>query len=72
MFLLLNLFLSISSIATTLASYNTPTLVQVNHLAGVVTEVTPPKWDMTLNEMAIAYNVGAPESTTYMIAGMSL
>ena len=61
-----------SSIAASLAQYKKPTLVQVNHLAGIVTEVTLPNWDDTLNTMAIKYNQAAPESITNIVAGLKL
>jgi len=61
-----------SSIAMKLAEYTKPTLVQVNHLAGIVSEVSKLPWNTTLNDQAIKLNFGAPESTSYMVAGLKL
>lgn len=61
-----------SNIPRALQTYTTPTLVQVNYLAGEVTPVTVPNTSETLNEWAIKFNENAPESTRYMVAGMSI
>lgn len=60
------------SIANRLAEFKTPTLVQVNHLAGIVKTVTVPNTGETLNEWAIKFNHAAPESTSYKIAGLQV
>ena len=61
-----------SSIATKLREYEKPTLVQLNHIVGEVSKVTVPDGLMTLNEWAVKFNAGAPESTTYMVAGLKV
>ena len=61
-----------SSIGTKLKEYTTPTLVQINHIVGEVTKVKTPSTSRTLNEWAALFNQGAPESTTYVVAGLKL
>jgi len=60
------------NIASKLKDYTEPTLVQINHIAGTVTEVNTPDTGETLNEWAIRFNKRANESTTYHVAGLSL
>lgn len=61
-----------STIPRALQAFTEPTLVQVNYLSGDVKEVTIPDTGETLNEWAIKFNENAPESTKYMVAGMSV
>ena len=61
-----------STIPRSLQAFTKPTLVQVNYLSGGVTKVTVPETGETLNEWAIKFNENAPESTKYMVAGMSI
>lgn len=61
-----------SNIASKLAEFNTPTLVAVNHIVGTVEVVTVVSNKFTLNEWATKYNANAPESTTYMVAGLKV
>ena len=61
-----------TSYISQLKEFTEPTLVQINHIAGVVTPVTVASDKFTLNEWAKRYNAGAPESTTYAVAGMKL
>jgi len=60
------------NISSKLAAFGKPTLVQVNHIMGIVKPVTIPTTLGTLQQSAHKLNLGAPESTTYMIAGMQL
>ena len=59
------------SIASKLKEYTTPTLVQINHISGDVSSVNVPSCK-TLNEWASALNQGAPESTSYRLAGLKI
>jgi hypothetical protein len=61
-----------STISTQLKTFKTPTLVQVNHLAGIVTSVTLPTLSKSLADWANTFNSNAPESTTYQVAGLSV
>ncbi len=61
-----------SNIATKLREFKTPTLVSINHIAGVVETVRVPSDKFTLNEWAQRYSAGAPESTTYAVAGLKV
>lgn len=62
-----------STIHSKLQEYTEPTVVQLNHLAGRVTDVfIKPKDNETLNELAQRLSQGSPESTTYMVAGMKV
>jgi len=64
--------LKTNTIPRALQAFTTPTLVQVNYIVGDVTVVTVPNTGETLNEWAIKFNENAPESTRYMVAGMSI
>lgn len=55
-----------------LMEFTEPTLVQVNHIMGIVSPITVPSSKFTLQEWASRYNAGAPESTSYMVAGLRL
>lgn len=55
-----------------LAKFTTPTLVQVNHLAGTVQKVKVNTHTSTLQEWAKKFNEGASETTTYIVAGRKL
>jgi len=55
-----------------LQSYDEPTLVQINHITGDVTEVTAPEGDITLNSWAIKLNESANESTSYRLVGLKV
>ena len=61
-----------NTIQSSLKSYSEPTLVQINHIAGIVTKVTPPSDKLTLNEWAIKYNESANQSTSYRITGLKV
>lgn len=61
-----------TNIAAKLKEYKKPTLVQVNHITGTVSEVITPDTGETLNEWAIKFNQGAPVSTSYRIAGLKI
>ena len=61
-----------SSIANKLKEFKEPTLVQLNHIAGIVTPVKVPDTGDTMNEWAIKLSAGAPESTSYMVAGLKV
>lgn len=63
---------SAGSIKAKLKEYSTPTLVQVNHITGALSVVSLPESRFTLNEWAIKFNASANESTTYVVAGLSL
>ena len=60
------------NIGNKLAEFKKPTLVQINHIKGFVTEVKVPSDKFTLQEWAAKYNHGAPESTTYAVAGLKV
>jgi len=60
------------NISRKLQEFTTPTLVQINHITGDVSEVTLPSTKFTLNEWAHRYNFGAPSSTVYKVVGLSL
>lgn len=49
--------------------FTVPTLVQVNHLASIVSPVTVPNIGKSLEDWAILFNKEAPESTVYVVAG---
>lgn len=61
-----------STIHSRLREFTTPTLVQINHIAGIVTEMKAPSAKLTLNEWAVKFNENANESSTYAIAGLRL
>jgi hypothetical protein len=61
-----------STIPAALKNITEPTLVQLNHAVGIMTKVKVPSNNFTLNEWAIKFNKNAPESTTYMVAGMKV
>lgn len=60
------------SLLSKLQEYTKPTLIQINHITGDVTEVNPPGDKFTLNEWAIKYNASANESTSYRLVGMKV
>ena len=60
------------NISSKLAAFKTPTLVQINHATGTVTQVKVPSNKFTLNEWAQKFNFGAPASTTYGVYGISI
>jgi len=60
------------STLSALQRFEEPTLVQINHITGDVSSVTVPGDKFTLNEWAISFNTGAPESTSYRVAGMKV
>ena len=61
-----------SNVSSQLSAYKDPTLVQINHICGAVTPVTPPSDRLSLSEWAKLYNDNAVESTTYQVAGLRL
>ena len=63
---------SSNTITAKLQQFTTPTLVQINHIAGAVNTVTVPDAGLTLNEWAQRLNDSANESTSYRIAGIKV
>ena len=61
-----------TSYLSKLKEFTEPTLVQINHIAGIVTTVKVPSNKFTLNEWAKRYNTDAVESTTYAVAGLAM
>lgn len=55
-----------------LKNYTEPTLVQINYISGDVKSIKLPTDKLTLNEWAIKLQEGAPISTIYAVAGLSL
>lgn len=62
--------LTTTNIASKLATYTEPTLLQINHITGVVKPVNVPTDKFTLQEWAAKFNAAAVESTTYAIKGL--
>jgi len=55
-----------------LRDYTKPTLVQINHITGEVTPLTPPSNKFTLQDWAAKYSANAVESTSYQVAGLKI
>lgn len=60
------------NLVSSLQAFKKPTLVQINHITGDVKAINPPSTKFTLNEWAQRYNVGAPESTSYRLVGLTI
>jgi len=59
------------SISAKLATFTTPTVVQINHIVGSVEPVNLPD-ALALTEWAKALNSSANESTSYRVVGLEL
>ena len=58
-----------STIANQLGRFTEPTLVQLNHLAGVAEPVILPNDKFSLEHWLRVFSSGAPESITYRVVG---
>ena len=60
------------NVSAKLAAFTEPTLVQINHIVGQVKVVNIPTNGESLQELASKLSHGAPESTSYKVAGLKI